>query len=351
VFRKTRDGSFLDEHGKVLYFSCERFVRDIAEGNCCFICGVAPAEKPFNNEHVLPNWILRRYGLHTRTITLPNETTFRYDQYTIPCCIDCNSLLGHHVEEPIRKLIEQGPDALHEHVRSGGALHIFVWLALIFLKIHLKDRTLRWHRDLRQADDRIGELYTWEDLHHLHTVARCFYTKCDVSGAALGSLLIMGAKRHPDRENFDIADFSEAQSLLLRLDDIALYAVFNDSCGAIQGLMPKLDRITGDLNGPQVRELLAELAFVNLHLAERPIYHTLVDGHRGEYRIQATLPSQFALKQMDKTVRGRLLDHAFRHSRGRIHVPGFTDEQVAEGILSGDWTFLFDNEGKFIEQV
>lgn len=194
-------------------FSCERFVRDIAEGNCCFICGATPAEKPFNNEHVLPNWVLRRYGLHTRTITLPNETTFRYDQYTIPCCIDCNSLLGRNVEEPIRKLIEQGPVALREYVRSGGALHIFVWLALIFLKIHLKDRTLRWHRDLRQPDDRIGELYTWEDLHHLHTVARCFYTKCDVSDAALGSLLIMGAKRHPDRENFDIADFSEAQSL------------------------------------------------------------------------------------------------------------------------------------------
>jgi hypothetical protein len=54
LFLKTRDGSFLDEGGKVLYFSCERFARDICEGNCdspdwprIFSVGAARAEAHF----------------------------------------------------------------------------------------------------------------------------------------------------------------------------------------------------------------------------------------------------------------------------------------------------------------
>jgi hypothetical protein len=281
MFLKTRDDSFLNEHGQILYFSCERFVRDIAEGDCCFICGARPSDKPFNDEHVLPNWLLRRYGLHQRAITLPNNTTFRYHQYTVACCADCNALMGREIEEPIRSLIEQGHQAVIESLKGGGQLRFFVWLALLFLKTHLKDKMLRWHRDLREPDERIGELHTWEDLHHLHTTARCFYTKCTVAKEAFGSLLVMSVKRPSEDEPFDFADLSEAQTLLLRLDDIAFLAVFNDSGGSMQGLIPKLERITGSVNGLQLRELMAELAFVNLHLEHRPVFHTLVDGSSG----------------------------------------------------------------------
>lgn len=349
MFIKTSDGSFLDEHGKVLFFSCERFVRDICEGNCCFVCGAQPSDKVFNDEHVLPNWLLRRYGLHSHAMTLPNNTTYRYDQYTIPCCADCNALMGREVEEPIKNVVTQGSQAIYEHVQRNGTLRFFVWLALLFLKTHLKDRTLRWHRDRRQPDDRIGELHTWEELHHLHTLARCFYTKCTIAKEALGSLLIMSAKRRPSVETFDFADLSEAQTLLLRLDDVAFLAVFNDSCGAMQGLMPKLDRISGAVHELQLRELMAELALVNLHLEHRPTFHTRVDGRTGEHSIEANRPPQFALKPMDKTLRGRLLYQAVRHVIGKLQVPGFTDEQISARIVSGDWTFLFDNEGQFID--
>jgi hypothetical protein len=102
--------------------------------------------------------------------------------------------MGREVEEPIRALVEQGSQAVYEHVQREGPLRVFVWLALIFLKIHLKDRTLRWHRDLRLPDDRIGDLHSWEELHHLHTVARCLYTHCAVSSRVTGSLLVMSAK-------------------------------------------------------------------------------------------------------------------------------------------------------------
>jgi len=91
--RMTEDGSIVDGTGKVLFFSNQRFVDDICLGNCCFICGAQPDEKPFNNEHILPEWLLRRYDLFSRTISLPSDRTVRYDRYTVPCCVDCNSLM------------------------------------------------------------------------------------------------------------------------------------------------------------------------------------------------------------------------------------------------------------------
>jgi hypothetical protein len=76
----TEDGSIIDRAGKVIFFSAQRFVDDICLGNCCFICGARPEEKPFNNEHILPEWLLRRYDLFTKTIMLPNDRMVRYDR-------------------------------------------------------------------------------------------------------------------------------------------------------------------------------------------------------------------------------------------------------------------------------
>ena len=77
AWTKTSDGSIVDQDGKVIFFSTRRFIDDICIGNCCFICGAKPEEKQFDDEHVFPEWLLRRYNLFARTITLPNgETTF-----------------------------------------------------------------------------------------------------------------------------------------------------------------------------------------------------------------------------------------------------------------------------------
>jgi hypothetical protein len=73
----TEDGSIVDRAGKIIYFSTQRFVDDICLGNCCFICGAKPEEKPFNNEHILPEWLLRRYDLFARTIRRFDTTATR----------------------------------------------------------------------------------------------------------------------------------------------------------------------------------------------------------------------------------------------------------------------------------
>jgi hypothetical protein len=83
MFRVTQDSSVLDRDGRIIFFSLERFISDIANGDCCFICGVQRGAFPFNDEHVIPDWILRRFGLHGRRIQIPNLTGFRYGELTV----------------------------------------------------------------------------------------------------------------------------------------------------------------------------------------------------------------------------------------------------------------------------
>src|SRR6476646_10028898 len=109
---KTPDGSIIAPDGKVLFFSAERFATDICEGTCCFTCGAVKGSKTLNDEHILPDWILRRYKLHAHTIELPNGRTHRYGTYTISCCESCNSLLGDRLETPLSKVLARGHEAV-----------------------------------------------------------------------------------------------------------------------------------------------------------------------------------------------------------------------------------------------
>src|SRR6266481_4127587 len=122
----TEDGSIVDRAGKVIFFSTQRFVYDICLGNCCFICGARPEDKPFNNEHILPEWLLRRYDLFSKTITLQNDRTVRYDRYTVPCCVDCNSLMGQVIEEPISRAVQAGTEAVVDYIQESGGLNMFI---------------------------------------------------------------------------------------------------------------------------------------------------------------------------------------------------------------------------------
>ena len=60
----------------------------------------------FNDEHIIPRWILKRFGLFDKQITLPSGERRHYRGYRIPCCVTCNSLLGDTVEAPISQLLD-----------------------------------------------------------------------------------------------------------------------------------------------------------------------------------------------------------------------------------------------------
>jgi hypothetical protein len=214
MFSVTPDGSVLDRDGRIIFFSVERFISDIANGDCCFLCGAQRGAVPFNDEHVIPDWILRRFGLHGRRIELSNHASFRYGGLTVPCCVTCNAEMGDRFERPMSALFAGELDAVSQGIKDHGPWPLFCWMALIFLKTHLKDKYLNYHRDRRKGDKKIAELHSWDELHHLHCVVRSFYSGAKVDQEVLGSLAVLPAKVRPHFEEFDFIDLSAAQTIL-----------------------------------------------------------------------------------------------------------------------------------------
>ena len=84
----SQDGSVESHDGRIALFSLERFLAEIRDGDGCFICGARASTKHFNNEHVIPDWVLRDRGLHSSKLILPNQAAFMYGRYVVPCCKD-----------------------------------------------------------------------------------------------------------------------------------------------------------------------------------------------------------------------------------------------------------------------
>ena len=222
-FKKEEDGTVIDQDGKILVFGIERFKRDVVFGGCCFICGVEINDNNRNQEHIFPNWILRQFDLHGKQITLPNLSNFKYDQYVIPCCADCNTLMGKVFEEKIAPAVAKGYLEFFNLVKNEGARLIYNWIALIVIKTHLKDAQLRASLDLRDGNQSIGEsLYDYELLHHVHCLARSFYTKALWGPGVRGSMIIGPAKIFDGMGQFECFDYGDlylGKTAFIRLNE------------------------------------------------------------------------------------------------------------------------------------
>lgn len=353
IWRVLRDNSVVAESGRVVFFSNRRFKRAICRGDCCFICGLSPRKTTFNDEHILPEWLLRRFKLFQREITLPNRTTVRYGQYTIQCCSACNSLLGAAIEQPVRELVAGGHQAVADQVREKGPSLLFVWLALIFVKTHLRDRDFRADRDLRVPSGPISSMYKWGTLHHLHCVARIFFSGAELDPQVFGTIMILPAKVEPASEPFDFVDLYLAQTMLMRIEDVAILCVFDDGGAVAQYLIRILKDAPGPFSAVQLREILADAAACNLHLLNRPIHHSIFDIDNRRTAIVSELRGPApAFAKAQRTVRGAFMEYALRSVLGSSDTfIGFdTPNDFWDAVRQGSVTLLFDNEGRFITE-
>jgi hypothetical protein len=342
---KTSDGSVVDSNGRVLYFSFDRFMSEIVQGNRCFICGVSPDAVSFNDDHVLPDWILRRFELHGRKMQLPNATLCDYRHFKISCCEDCNSLMGDVFENPIREMFNSGYPGFTEELNKRSLAFLFKWLALIFFKMHLKDKNIRLERDLRKEDLRVGEIYSWEELHHIHCISRSFYSGAVIEPTAAGSILVLPAKVRRHIETFDFLDLHFPQTILLRIDDIAVLAVMNDRCAGLTVWEDRIRKISAPLSPLQLREFAALFAYTNVKLSPRPSFFSQFDILNENYRIGGNKPAAISLPPFSNEEYGRVLYHLCKD----FLVP-HASQEVVDQVKSGKWTFLTTSVGEFAHE-
>jgi hypothetical protein len=331
---------------KPLFFSIDEFVNRIANNpDRCFVCGGLRSEKHFNDEHILPDWILKSFKLHNRKITLPNLSSHKYMDYKIPCCKDCNSHMGKVFEEPISKALKQGHEGVVNFLKEevNNSHKIFMWLCLIFTKTHIKDSRLLLNRDRRNGNDSvISDAYGLEITHHIYCLARSFYTGAQWLPPNMGSLIYLPAKLSDKIEQFDYFDWVDTGSIMIRVNDIAIIAVLND-CGAVLGMMTELlDQIKGPLSPLQIREVFAHFSYCSSLLKNRPNFNSYTTIN--EYVIKATMDDFCFFNEGSNDQLGIYL-HNF--CSGLIKkAENYTE--VEESLKSGNWTCLTDKEGNFI---
>ena len=345
----SRDGSVFDQDRKLIYQSLERFRKDVGEGRSCFVCGADPSDKKFNDEHVIPDWLLRKCGLYEKKINLPNQKGYPYGRYKIRCCEECNLELGKRLETPISELFKGGYEHFTTSIVKDTPWQIFHWLCLLFLKTHLKDRHLPFHLDRRQGEGRLAENYDWSLLHHISCIARSHYTGASIHDFVMGSLWILPAKSGPGFGEFDFGDLYGAQTILVRVHDIAIIAVLDDACGCYS-LQPEfIKKVSGRLAPIQLREIMVRIAHLNMLIKERPVFHSTFEN--GEYTIGVNRPKNVELEKGTGEQLGKLMARACEEFLDTAVMPNdsITYEQLREHVRAGEWTFLVDSDGNFIE--
>lgn len=341
----SQDGSVETEDGRTILFSVDRFLAEIEGGDGCFICGAKPGSKQFTNEHVIPDWILRNRGLHSSNIVLPNQAAFMYGRYVVPCCKDCNESMSAEFEDPISEAFAKGYEGVANLMRTGQATLLWRWLALIFLKLHLKHRELRWNLNRKLDDAKISDAYDWTQLHHVHCVVRSFYTGAKIDPRVYGSVFVWPASEVEETESFDFANLLPAASILIRVGSVIVFAVLNDSGFVVNGLKDVLRKIAGPMTILQSRELLAKFCHCNLSIEPRPRYHSNVDLWTGEYGIGADIPEEITLFEEPRLEQyGEIMAFFVRE----ILAGAGADPQILDYVRQGRYTFLFGQDGKFL---
>ncbi|KKR21559.1 MAG: hypothetical protein UT48_C0006G0011 [Parcubacteria group bacterium GW2011_GWE2_39_37] len=332
--------------GKVVLFSVEEFKNKVVKNNNCFICGVDKNVKIFNEEHILPKWLLKEYNLYNQQIVLTNTAHLKYGQYKISCCKSCNSELGKVIEEPISRLWKLPyKDFCNILANSNENLFaLFKWLSLIYFKTYFKDSSLNWHLDKRKEKRKISDNLEWSEMHHLHCIIRSHFTKAIVNSNVIGSIFIFPAIEHQSIEPFDFVDSLHGKGIMIRMNQICVMAILNDSCGTFSIAKDFVKKINGPLTPLQLRDMFSHLIYINMHLAERPTYYS--EFKNNNYFIEAKIPKKVSLSN-ETITRGNILFNLCKDM--------FKKEKDEEIILSqindGGRQFLFNEKGKFFNHL
>lgn len=339
------DGSLRDARGRLRHFGRPAFEKLAADLEQCFICGTARTETSFNDEHVIPDWVLRRFDLHSRRITLPNGQQQIYGRYTLRCCEACNSLLGARLETPVSQMFEDEIGATVVNLRAADPTLLYSWLCLVFIKLHLKDREVRADPDRRNPSPQIGEIYDWDGLHHIHSIARTPHSKATIDSPVPGTACFFEMADQPER--FDFASLSDYSTIMLRVGNLGIAAVLND-CGYVGTLVQEyFSHISGPISSIQLREIAARLAYGNTLLESRPNFWSELEPN-GNLTIRSSPPSSSGIRNVDRTELGELIAFSCAPLLRNSKTPDV--ELKIEQLARGEIQFLYHDDGSFISE-
>ncbi|MDN5114174.1 hypothetical protein AB0W31_07510 [Aliarcobacter butzleri] len=344
---KEESGNIVSSNEKILLFSKHNFVNQICNEETCFICGIKKNDTDFNDEHVIPRWILKRYQLFEKKISLANGKQIKYGNYKIPCCKKCNSFLGEEIENKIAEGFGKNIEDSIKFFNKNRKL-VFTWISLLYIKTHLKDKAFKFDF---LSNRKISDDYNWDELHHIHCIARSIYTNIFIEESVYGSMFIFPCSDFIDGEKYDYIDLYGTGTVLLRLGDFFIICVINDSKLVTKLMENKTKRITGKLNFLQIRELYSRITYEFLRIIDRPKYYTAVKFKDNYIGIQTLINNTIRIAPYDEEFFGSLMYTLVKDYMYKPEHPILKNkmQEQIQAIKKGQWTYLFDSNGKFIE--
>lgn len=191
----------------------------------CFLCGTLLDDTNRTDEHVFPQWLLRRCELWHQKLTLLNGTKIPYAQVKIPCCFTCNNIHLSPIEARVGQAFRSGPDA----VRRLDSTDLFVWLSKIYYGLLILELFLAADRtDPAAGNIMVPEWVERLKMHHmLMQVARgvvkwqpsdfpasIFVFECQVPSAA--------------QKTFDYGDSLYFPFISIRVGNVGIVASLQD---------------------------------------------------------------------------------------------------------------------------
>lgn len=332
---------------KKIFVSLDEFKDKVVVSNdYCFICLEHKSSKKFNDEHIIPKWILKHFNLYNKKITLPNLSEIAYGKYVIPCCEECNKNLSEVYETPISSLLKKSFNEITEEFsRDKNLLNkIYHWLALIFIKTHIKTTLLNENQNTKLGKGKIGDKIEWGYLHHIYLMSRVHFTKALITENVYGSILIFKALNGKEIESFDYADSSVSRCMLLKINEFCVITCFDDGKSGISFLSENISKFKGNLHPLQLREVLAHLSYINVNLKERPIFQSKYN--KTNQIIVAKFPESNPKLVEKKLQQFQIGD--FLATFSESYLADNKDKlKILNEIKAGKCGYLFDKNGNF----
>lgn len=192
--------------------------------NSCFLCEEKITPGNYSKEHHFPRWLLRKYGLHNKTLILPNQTDIPYNRLTIPCCSFCNQNLLRPLEDIISKAVKQGVT----EIRNLDQKLLFQWLSKIFYGALYKDMFLQLERSKPSSETIISpELLESLKMHHLFL--KSLFLNIQWVDFTPWSIFIFKVNSSTQAEEFWYGDNLPTSTMAIKMGEIGIVAALQDN--------------------------------------------------------------------------------------------------------------------------
>jgi hypothetical protein len=259
----------------------------------CFLCGLRLDVGTRTDEHVFPQWLLRRFDLYNKQLNLLNSTSIPYRQLTIPCCRVCNNDHLSVIEQEVRSVIEG-----RKPLGSLDEKTLYLWTSKILYGILYREVLLPMDRANRTA----GSIFPMEEMRRyrmIHVFLQAARLPVDfqcIRAAFPASVFAFKVQEPKTLEaRFDFRDDVQSPALYLRLGSVGILAAFDAGAQAYEWgpLYRKYRRYR--LHPLQLEELGAAM-FYKASLFDR-VPKLIVSGDRlGGYQIMIMPLAGFSTK-------------------------------------------------------